>query len=88
MSIREPLPDAEMTLVVKDEMISMHYGRLPKSRLTWRAPGISFFVKGSLSQGRLTFESAGNLCVQECLARHIPAISLRLQTTKSSARDN
>jgi len=85
MSDRIPLPDAEMTLIVVDGMISMHYGRLEKSRLVWRAPGICFFVKGSL-QGRLTFESAGNLCLQECLLRRIPAVSLRLQTAKSDDR--
>jgi len=85
MSTRQSLPDVEMTLVVVDECISMHYGRLKKARLVWRAPGICFFVKGSL-QGRLTFESAGNLCIQECISRHIPPISLRLQTAKSNDR--
>jgi len=85
MSNRIPLPDEEMTLVVKDEMISMHYGRLEKARLVWRAPGVAFYVKGSL-QGRTTFESAGNLCLQECLLRRIPAVSLRLQTAKSDDR--
>lgn len=66
-----------ITIEVKDECMKVHYDKLAKSRLVWRAPDLDVFVKGSLA-GR-KWEQAANLAMQECIIRHIPVISLRAQ---------
>jgi len=68
----------QRTLVVTDGTIEFHYGRLPKTRVVWRARGIEFWVKGSL--GGMRYEQAANLAMQECVSLHIPLISLRKVT--------
>ena len=74
--------------------ILVHYGnmtvyerRLPGSRLVWRAPGLDVYVKGELTGDKLHFEQAANLALNACIARHIPAVSLRYQKSSNQKRN-
>lgn len=55
--------------------LNMIEGRMPGARRMWYADGHTFYVKGSLAGNR--FEQAGNLVINYCLERSIPAIAVR-----------
>lgn len=69
------MPDEEITIVQKYDVLTVVQGRVKRSRLEWRGGGLSVYVKGSLSD--LNYWSACNLATNAAIARHIPAIALR-----------
>ncbi len=70
-----PLPDEEITIVQNYGTLTVNDGKVSKSRLEWRAPGLKIYVKGALPG--VVYEQAINLALNAAIARHIPAISLR-----------
>ena len=68
--------DMEHTVFVTEHGgLVMIEGRMPKARRMWYADGHTFYVKGSLAGNR--FELAGNLVINYCLERSIPAMAVR-----------
>lgn len=54
--------------------MTMIEGRMPGSRAMWHAAGHMFYVKGSLAGSR--FELAGNMVLNYCIERSIPAVAV------------
>lgn len=74
-SNRKPLPDEEVTLEIKYNVIKSKDGKSKRARLEWVAPGIKIYVVGSLA-GHL-YEQAANSAMHLCENRNIPVRSLR-----------
>jgi len=54
--------------------ISVHDGRLPKSRLKWTAPGIEIYLLGAVPVA--SRDNVAYHAMNACLVRHIPLKSL------------
>lgn len=69
------MPDEEITIVQKYDVLTVVQGRVKRSRLEWRGGGLSVYVLGALEGSN--YWSACNLATNAAIARHIPAIALR-----------
>jgi hypothetical protein len=70
------MDNEEITIWIHDTgTISVEFGRLPKARQHWDAPGLTVYTKGSMPFK--LYPVICNIAMNECIARHIPAKSLR-----------
>ena len=70
-----PIKPEQLTIVIKNGLVILDYGKHPKSRLAFTASGLEIYQKGTSSD--LHEDCIPNLAMQACIARKIPVISLR-----------
>jgi len=82
----------EITIVRHATGWRVDFGRVPKSRLTFYAPGLHIFVYGSGTTKE--YDTLSNIAMNECLERHIPiaalkpALTLKKPNAKPEATDS
>jgi len=64
-----------ITIEVKYDRATIHYGKLPRAKLAFQACGLDIYTKGTSSS--LHEDCIPNIAMNACLERHIPLISLR-----------
>jgi hypothetical protein len=70
------MDNEEITICIRGTgTISVEFGRLPKARQHWYASGLTIYTKGAMPIK--LYPVICNIAMNECIARHIPAKSLR-----------
>lgn len=64
-----------ITIEVKWNMMKVHQGKMKRSRLEWRGPGIEIYVLGSMKGG--LYDQAANLAMNYAQGIHVAPSSLR-----------
>jgi len=72
---RQPMPPEKLTIVVKYGLVILDYGKHPRARLVFTAPGLEIYQKGDASD--MHEDCIPNMAMNACIARKIPVISLR-----------
>lgn len=73
--MQTPMRPERLTIVVKNGLVILDYGKHPKARLAFTASGLEIYQKGTSSA--LHDDCIPNLAMQACIARKIPVLSLR-----------
>ena len=73
--MQTPLKSEQLTIVIKNGLVILDYGKHPKSRLAFTANGLEIYQKGASSD--LHDDCLPNMAMNACIARKIPVISLR-----------
>ena len=66
-----------LTIQVSQNSMIVRDGKLPKSKLKYRAPGLEIYLIGEISVSRRA--GVNQVAFDICIARHIPLISLSAQ---------
>lgn len=70
-----PMKPEQLTIVVKDGLVILDYGKHPRARLAFTANGLEIYQKGDATA--LHIDCIPNMAMNACVARKIPVISLR-----------
>jgi hypothetical protein len=70
-----PRKPEQLTIVVKNGLVILDYGKHIKSRLVFTANGLEIYQKGASSD--LHEDCIPNLAMQACIERKIPVLTLR-----------
>lgn len=60
--------------------------KLKNARLCWYAPGLHIYVQGAMPVS--IYARVCNIACNECIARHIPAISLKRFVSTNPSKTN